>query len=127
MRRKDLGIILFLAIIAGGSFLMAGCESGNKRIVDNAFTEQIKIGQTTKAEVIKILGKPEVTSKNSSNGEIHEIWCYTYNKDKVTFPDVATFGIVGALIPQHSDIYSFVITFSEDGIVQNITKSEMSI
>lgn len=128
MKRKDFRAVLLLAIAAGSSFFLIGCEYGNKRILDSTLTERIKIGQTTKAEVTEILGKPRMVSKHAAGGQTSEMWFYMYHKDKATFLDFATGGVIGVLTPTHSDTYSFMVTFSENGTVQNITesKSEMS-
>jgi outer membrane protein assembly factor BamE (lipoprotein component of BamABCDE complex) len=117
-------VLLILALL--GSLCVTGCAFGNKRILDQTRTKQIKVGETTKYEVAQILGKPRHKFRHTSQGKTTEIWMYIYHKERATFLDFATGGLVGVLLPQHSDTYSFYVMFSETGAVENIKQNSMS-
>ncbi len=115
-----------LALLLGVSVCLIGCATGNKRITEESYTKKIIAGETTRAEVTEILGKPWMVSEQTIEGETKEIWFYQYHKDNTTFLDLVLFGVLSPM-NMKSDMYSFQVYFSKNGIVESITQSRMSL
>lgn len=115
-----------LVLLLGVSVCLIGCSTGNKRITEESCTKRIITGETTKAEVTEILGKPWMVSEHTVEGKTKEMWFYQYHKDNTTFLDLVLFGVLGP-VNAKSDMHSFQVHFSEDGIVESITQSKMSL
>ena len=66
------------ASVLAGLFL-AGCVSvGNSKLSDQATLAQIKVGQTTKAQVEALLGEPLDYRRTEYAGSIREWWAYEH-------------------------------------------------
>lgn len=70
--------------------LVAGCASAG-RPFDNSLTDRVKIGQTTQAEVIALLGPPVSTSKT---GDGHIFMNYSYSHGAWGSADLQIFSVV---------------------------------
>src|SRR2546426_12804427 len=58
-----------------------GCATaGNPALLDPAIISQIKIGQSTKADVARLLGEPNYRSTTQMNNRQNEVWAYGYAK-----------------------------------------------
>lgn len=59
-----------------GLFL-AGCiTTGNERLLDDAILAQIRVGETTSAQVAQLLGDPSERRSTQMSGATHESWGY---------------------------------------------------
>jgi outer membrane protein assembly factor BamE (lipoprotein component of BamABCDE complex) len=103
--------------------LLAGCmstdTSGVK--VDPAQLEQIKLGQTTQAEVESLLGKP--TSSEKSHGQTE--MCYGYHQYENREMGVGLVGLVPALLfcKMHVQSEGAIIIIGKDGKVADIKRT----
>ena len=68
---------IFVCVLA--ALITFGCAThyGNKKIVDQATIDQIVVGQTTKADVLELLGKPAQVEYTDSG---IEQWHYVYSR-----------------------------------------------
>jgi outer membrane protein assembly factor BamE (lipoprotein component of BamABCDE complex) len=74
---------IVLAILVLG---VVGCamKMGTREITDEAKFAQIKVGETTKAQLVALFGKPDaVTQTTSSERGDEEIWQYLYIRSVV--------------------------------------------
>jgi len=112
------GALLVLQFI----ILLAGCASTNTRgvNVEPAQLEQIKIGQTTQAEVEALLGKPTYSKKSRGQTEMN----YSYQQ----YEHRDTGGIVGGIpaavlfSKSHFQGESATIIIGKDGKVADIKR-----
>ena len=73
--RRTLRLILVLFIWSA-----IGCASaGNPRLQQEGLLSKITIGETTKADVLSLLGKPNGTHIQDQFGHKLEIWSYAYS------------------------------------------------
>lgn len=95
-------------------FIVAGCVATEQQrgYVFNAKSlEQIVVGESTRKDVIKLMGAPTTRSEFEV-----ERWHYIGNKAEVT----------GILTPELKDQKVVSIEFTEDGIVKNIENKTLA-
>ena len=105
--------------------------SGNPSVTREEMTSQIKMGMSTKEDVRKLFGAPNVVSRTlmspvvgvSTSPTSMEIWTYAYT-DISTSP--VTFIAVVGLFAGSSTINtaSLAVSFDDKGIVQNVTTGQ---
>jgi outer membrane protein assembly factor BamE (lipoprotein component of BamABCDE complex) len=121
-------MIHFLLIVALG---LAGCaSSGNASIKNQELIDQIKMGQSTKDDVRRLLGEPNSISRSSSQIAnpsnpaqmltLVEWWSYVHAS---TQTDAKSFiPIVGPFLWGSShESEQFTAGFDQKGLVQHIT------
>jgi len=63
---------------------LAGCISmGNERLFNDATLNQIKVGETTKGEVVTLLGEPTYQRQTTMAGHSYEWWGYAGEQSTV--------------------------------------------
>ncbi len=100
--------------------LFFGCSTaGNEQIRDEATTQKIKPGVTTKAEVEQLLGKPtEVTFSDDGS----ETWKYVLTKSQMRG---SAFVPIVNIFSAGVDIQTYTVTVRyKDGIVKSLGKGE---
>ena len=112
---KLLVVIFFLGII------ISCATVGNKEIMDQSKTSQIIKGQTTKKEVLSLIGEP---SKVTFMENDCEVWDYVLSKSQTR---AVTFVPVVGLFAGGMDMqtYTLTIKFDKNGVVQEIGKGKM--
>ncbi len=103
-----------LLILLVALCMAVGCFSMGRKI-DQSAVDQIKKGQTTKDEVVKMIGSPDQVSKNA-NGDT----TFMYMFIRAT-PTPGTFvPIVGPLVSgSKMQNQTLCVTFGADGIVKD--------
>jgi len=101
------------------TLMMIGCASTGHKI-DQSSVNRIQNGVTTKAEVIGMIGSPEMITKKG-NGDTVFVYHYTRSSIKpATFiPYVGAF--VGGADTQHQMTN---VTFGPDGIVKDYSSTQ---
>ena len=85
-------------LLASVVLLLLGCgTSGKDFSLDTA--QQIKLGVTDKATVVRYLGQPQARSRNNAD----ENWTYSYNEISSSVSPVAFIPFVGSFIPNTID------------------------
>ncbi|WP_372997442.1 outer membrane protein assembly factor BamE [Marinobacter sp.] len=105
--------VLFAAVMA---LVMTGCASVGTQ-VGNESVAQIKEGETTRSEVIQMLGQPNGTIQGSAlSGESVTGITYSYSKTQV---DAANFiPVVGLFVGGTSSENTMLqVYFDKDGVV----------
>ena len=69
--------IILLSLLGFFLFIFSCASMGNKEITDPAKTSQIKEGETTKAEVLSVLGDPSKVKFTDNN---EEVWEYVHTR-----------------------------------------------
>jgi outer membrane protein assembly factor BamE (lipoprotein component of BamABCDE complex) len=110
---------------------LTGCFShGNASLKNDAAVEQIKIGESTKADVLRLLGKPSSTyTSEVSPGVRIELWSYTHMQaESSPLLFVPIVGLFAAASGNAVDVNVrvFSVSFSPDGVVRSITRSSSS-
>lgn len=101
-----------------GVLLFSGCASVGRKL-DTAKVEQIKKGETTREQVLKLIGSPDQTTK-SSNGDV----TFSYMYSRATAKGSSFIPIVGAFAGGvNTQNQTAVVTFGPDGIVKEIVSS----
>lgn len=95
-----------------------GCFSMGKKI-DQAAVGKIKEGQTTKAEVVKLLGNPDNVTRDSWNGEG---WSYCFVRAASSPGNFVP--VVGAFAGGGNSQTEFLtLTFDDKGVVRSLWSS----
>ena len=110
--------------------VLSGCaSSGNPQLREEAVVSQIKIGESTKEDVHRLLGEPNVMSKTVINGRAMEVWGYAYSATQtnpLVFVPVIGLFTLGSN-PVKVESAGFGVTFSDDGIVRSITRHRSNV
>lgn len=108
-----------LAIIMATILLANGCMSTGRKI-DQSAADRIEKGKTTKAEVISLIGSPELITRKG-NGDTIFVYNYTRATAKpATFiPYIGPF-VGGANVQQQSTS----VTFGPDGVVKDFSSTQ---
>ena len=106
--------------------LLAGCVStGNANIADPKKVNQIKVGTTTKTEVLQLFGPPGSTLKGIGEDKTKEfeIWNYIYishESNPISFvPLVGTAMYLSGERGTHKS-NNLAVTFDQQGIVRGV-------
>ena len=112
----------FIALLL--CFGLLGCAStslnesyGNDKLTQENI-EKIKIGATTREEVLSLFGQPYSKTKNN----FMDMWIYSHTKSKTT--SAPFFSLAGPTIDMQSK--SVVFSFDEKGIVKDISSTEIN-
>jgi outer membrane protein assembly factor BamE (lipoprotein component of BamABCDE complex) len=108
--------VMAFVLLAG---LLSGCVSSGRKI-DQAAVETITKGETTKAQVINLLGSPDQITKLGNGDTI-----FMYNYMRATPKPTTFIPIVGAFAGganlQHQNC---MVIFGPDGVVKNYTSTQ---
>jgi len=117
MKVVGLGLIGVVCIVAGCTSTM-----GNTSLSDPGKVDQIKVGVTSKTDVVQLLGQPyTTTSVNTTNGT-EEIWFYMYGQGHVS--GASLIPVIGPFVGTTTSSSTTVqITFDSVGIVKTVQKS----
>ncbi len=115
-----------LACLSLAVYFLTACGTGGNLVGEDRVAS-IKIGQSTKREVHRLLGEPRAVSASNVVGERSETWIYPlakYAGDPVT--GAPPIGVEGAPTSraQRSTIY-VEISFDEKGIVRSLIESRV--
>jgi len=114
MKRTYSRIIVILAIASG----LAACTSysGNIRATNQDTIEKIKIGKTTKNEVLALLGDTQNIMRDGGK----DTWIYQYSQTDVGARAFIPFANMVGESPVNVKLSTLTIVYNQDGIVENI-------
>jgi outer membrane protein assembly factor BamE (lipoprotein component of BamABCDE complex) len=111
---------LFVSTVLVASSLTAcSTHSGNIRATDQSTIDKIKIGKTTKAEVISLMGDTSNIMRQAGK----ETWTYSYHETNIGAKAFIPFANLVGESPVGVTLSSLIITFNENGIVENVMSS----
>jgi len=107
-------------------FTLSGCGAyGNARLTNEELVSTIKTGQTTQADVLRLLGEPEYKATQLIEGRLTDVWWeYGYTKMWPTpLAFVPVIGLVtgGSVNEMAYDNRTLTVFFSPSGVVDEIT------
>jgi hypothetical protein len=113
-------VIAVTNVLAG--LLLAGCVSvGNPSLADQATLARIKVGQTTKQQVLALLGAPSGYRRTGHAGSTLEWWAYEHASSAINpleYLFVYGFWANGlGLFDTRHDLHVF---FDADGVVRSV-------
>ena len=117
---KQVGTISLASLLF---FTLLGCGSyGSKSITSDELVSQVKVGQSTKADVKRILGDPAFVNFTES---MEEVWQYNYSRSEAS---ASTFiPVVGAFIgSQDTEMHTLTIRYDKNGVVKAVGKGKSS-
>ncbi len=114
-------VIACTNVLAG--LLLAGCVSvGNSSLADQATLAQIKVGQTTRQQVLALLGEPSGYRRTEHAGSAREWWAYEHASSTINpleYLFVYGFWTNGlGLFDTRHDLHVF---FDANGIVRSLS------
>lgn len=100
------------------ALVLAGCASSGVKVSDDQLS-QFKEGQTTKQEVISVLGQPTTTMRNA-DGTTMVMYTYAEARTRAStfIPLVGAF--VGGMDTRSNNV---VLTFDQQGVLQNTSSA----
>ena len=115
--KKLLGnvLLVFLAVC------LAGCYSTGRKI-DQAAVDTIKKGETTRAQVINMLGSPEAITRTGSGDTV-----YIYNYIRSTAKPATFIPYIGPFVGGANIQHQMTsVTFGPDGVVKDFSSTQGS-
>jgi len=90
---------------------LSACVTKLGRNFDDAYSQQIKPGETTKAQVLEKLGRPPLVSKTADE----ETWTYAHYEGRGMIYNVLDiFGLTDADIQGQGKQKRLIVTFKDD-------------
>jgi outer membrane protein assembly factor BamE (lipoprotein component of BamABCDE complex) len=117
--------IFLVGAFTAGALVMTGCASKQdapqkSNLTYGTVKQSIVKGQTSQAEVVQLLGSPNIVTKNKNN---EEVWTYSkqsYDSKSGTFGGGLIFiGGSKAFSSSASSSFDLIITFTDDDIVKD--------
>ena len=100
---------------------LAGCVSSGRKI-DQAAVGTIKKGETTRAQVINLLGSPEFITRTGSGDTV-----YLYNYTRATAKPATFIPYIGAFVGGANYQHQMTsVTFGPDGVVKDFSSTQGS-
>lgn len=108
-------VILFFSALA-----LPGCYSlGNPQVADPDVVAQIVPGETTKVDVLALVGRPTAVDFDVNE---REKWLYTYTLTKVSGRQMIP--IFGMFASPDTETHSLTILFDDDNVVRKVAGGE---
>lgn len=100
--------------------VLAGCVSfGTSQLADPAVMDQIKVGETTKAQVVRLLGEPETRIGTTLAGVTYEGWTYRYAASVINpLEYLLLYGFLYNGPGAHDRIYMLAVSFGSGDVVR---------
>lgn len=104
--------------------LFAGCVStGNSDLANDQIMAQIKVGATTKQQVISLLGDPDSRRAIDVRGSTREWWSYTYASATINPIDyILLYGLFLNGIGLYDTRYDVGVFFDQQGVVSSLSR-----
>lgn len=121
MSSAKVAVTMVVALFLGG---LTGCSANRPTQKSNLTFANVKRnvvkGQTTQAEVVQMLGSPNITTKNRNN---EEVWTYTrqsYDAESGGFGGgLIFFGGNKAFSSSSSSSFDLILTFDKNDVVKD--------
>jgi len=123
--------IMRATVMAALVGLFSACAtSGNPAVLDQTIVSQIKLGQSTKDDVRRLLGEPTHTSLTQIANHQNEVWAYGFARHEtnplIYVPVVGLFVMAFGGWGEHES-GSVAVSFGEDGIVRSLSKHQANL
>lgn len=104
--------------------LLAGCVStGTSDLASDQMMEQIKVGETTKSQVMSLLGDPASQRTIEAGGGTREWWSYSYAAATINPLDyIFLYGFFFNGIGLYDTRYDLSLFFDHRGIVSSVSR-----
>lgn len=104
--------------------LLAGCVStGNSDLASDQTMTQIKVGETTKQQVVSLLGDPDRQHAIEVAGTTREWWSYTYASATINPIDyILLYGLFFNGIGLYDTRYDVGVFFDHRGVVSSLSR-----
>lgn len=103
---------------------LAGCVSiGNSDLASNQTMAQIKVGETTKSQVMNLLGEPESQRTIETGGATREWWSYSHSSAMVNVLDyIFLYGFFFNGLGLYDTRYDLSLFFDHHGVVTSLSQ-----
>ena len=111
----------FASVLAG--LLLAGCVSiGDSSLVDQTTLAQIKVGQTTRQQVLALLGEPSEYRRTAHAGSVFEWWAYEHTSSTINpLEYLFVYGFWSNGLGLFDTRHNLHVFFNADGIVRSLS------
>lgn len=110
-----LSLFVFTVFI-GASLTACTTHSGNIRARDQSVINNIKIGETTKAEVLTLMGPTSNIMRQGGK----ETWTYSYSETNIGARAFVPFANMVGEVPVGVTMSNVIVTFGENGVVEDV-------
>ena len=102
---------------------LAGCVStGNSNLADDQTMAQITVGQTTKQQVVSLLGDPSNQRSIEMGGWTREWWGYSHASSRINpLEYLLLYGFLYNGLGQYDTQYDLGVYFDHRGIVSSLS------
>lgn len=104
--------------------LLSGCVSiGNSDLASDQTMANIQVGETTRQQVMNLLGKPDGQMLIEMGGSTREWWSYTHASAEINPIDyILLYGLFFNGIGLYDTRYDISIFFDHRGVVSSLSK-----
>ena len=106
--------------------LLAGCVStGNSDLASEQTMSQIQVGETTREQVMTLLGEPDSRMSIDVGGFSRDWWLYTYESAVINPADyLLLYGLLFNGIGLYDTRYDVGVFFDHRGVVSSLSKTK---
>jgi len=107
-------------------FLLSGCASvGNSDLAREQTMSNIQVGETTREQVMNLLGEPDSQMTIEVAGSIREWWSYTYESAVINPVDyILLYGLFFNGIGMYDTRYDVGVFFDHRGVVSSLSRTK---
>jgi hypothetical protein len=104
--------------------LLSGCVStGNSNLASDQTMANIKVGETTRQQVVNLLGEPDSRMTVEVGGATREWWSYTYASAVINPIDyILLYGLFFNGIGLYDTRYDVGVFFNHQGVVSSLSR-----
>ncbi len=119
-------VVAVANVLAG--LLLAGCVSvGNSSLADQATLAQIKVGQTTRQQVLTLLGEPSQYRRTEYAGYAREWWAYEHASSTINpLEYLFVYGFWSNGLGLFDTRHDLQVFFDADGVVRSLSFQTVS-
>lgn len=106
--------------------LLSGCASiGNSGLAREQTMSNIQVGETTREQVMNLLGEPDSQMRIEVAGSIREWWSYTYESAVINPIDyILLYGLLFNGIGLYDTRYDVGVFFDHRGVVSSLSRTK---
>jgi outer membrane protein assembly factor BamE (lipoprotein component of BamABCDE complex) len=106
--------------------LLSGCASmGNSDLASQQAMSNIQVGETTRQQVMSLLGEPDSQMMVEVAGSIREWWAYTYESAVINPIDyILLYGLFFNGVGLYDTRYDVGVFFDHRGVVTSLSKTK---
>lgn len=114
---KNIKTMLTVVLVLTSSLTACSNHSGNVRATDQTIIQKIKVGKTSKDDVVSLLGNTTNIMREATG---KDTWIYQYSQTDLGARAFIPFVNLMGESPVNTKLSTLTIEFNQDGIVDSV-------